>query len=447
MGDRSKRSPRRAGVGVAARRARRLRREGSVAITIVLLLGVIFGMVALAVDAGQIYKVRTQAQNAADASVLAAAQKLNGTAAGITAARAEAVTFASHNRVYDGAAVIDPGDVVFGRWSPATRAFTVLDEGLVTQINAVRARTTPAVVDNPFMGVLGRDNTDVNAIAIATGGGKASECTAPMVVGDCGAGIPGYTSERCLNMQGTVAGSNTDTIGWSNLNFFNSNGGDVFATLFGNACKNLMPGCSEYDATGTGCTATCYSRRVDEHIGTNNGNFFNEGGARYGGSCPTYGGGGADLSNPCQVIKQLLLRQINPDATTLPAELATVSLGGIPTSVLRGTYFQIESPMIPGSMVTVGGKTFCSADFNNGGGGEPITGYVTIDIFGVKCSNSKRAVVDNAYMTTWATELGNLSCAPPSGNFVLGRMHVEEDAGPGGGGMPGNGTSIPRLVQ
>src|SRR6185503_12477234 len=102
---------------------------------------------------------------------------------------------------------------------------------------------------------------------------------------------------------------------------------------------------------------------------------------------------------PCQVIKQLLLRQTNPDATELAGELVTVSLNGTPTSVLKGTYFEVKVPMIPASLVTRSGKTFCSADYNNASPGQRITGYATVDVFGVKCSNANKAVVDDGYLT------------------------------------------------
>jgi hypothetical protein len=202
-----------------------------------------------------------------------------------------------------------------------------------------------------------------------------------------------------------------------------------------------MPGCPEYNATDTACDGACTSPTVDQYIGTNNGTFFNEGGARYGTCNP------AHLNNPCEVIKQLLLRQTNPDASEGLSDLVSVAIDGVPTNVLRGTFFEIKVPMIPASLVTVGGTTFCSADFNNGSPGERITGYATIDIYGVKCGNPNRAVVDDTYLAANSTDLTTLGCQPPSGDFVLGRMRCEEESGPGGGGNPGDSSTHARLVQ
>lgn len=247
-------------------------------------------------------------------------------------------------------------------------------------------------------------------------------------------------------MQGVVAGSNTDTAGWSNLNSprpLNDNSPGTFATLLFRGCNNLIPGCAGYESSGTVCAGTtCDSTNVDELIGANNGTFFTEtGGTSYGTECNV-----SRINNPCRVIKQLLLRQTNPDASEDPADLVSVSLGGTATDVLRGTYFEIKVPMIPGNLVTVSGRTYCSADYS-AAPDERITGYATVDIFGVKCGNPNKAVVDDGYLTTYSTELAGLSCTPPAGDFVLGRMRIEEESGIGGGGNPGNSTARPRLVE
>jgi hypothetical protein len=436
MLDRSSQRPTGQRTTPALRRARARKREGAVAVTVVLMFGVILGMMALAIDAGHVYKVRTEAQNAADATALAGAAPINGTEAGITAARAAAVNFAANNRIYSGAAVVAEEDVLFGRWSPLTGVFTELEDDEVTSINAIRVRTTPADVDNPFAGVFGRNETPVAANAIAARGGPPAQCSFPMVVGDCELGIGNPSDERCFRMQN----AGTDTAGWSNLGTDGGFGGGNIAALLYSGCTNLIPGCSGFGATATECAGACTSPLVDQEIGTNSGNFFNEGGVSYGGSCPT-AGEGEDLRNPCQVIKQILLRNTNPDASEELDDFVNVELDGAMTPVLKGTYFTVKVPMIPAT----DSEGVCSADFN--ASGEPVSGFVSVDIYGIKCSNPNPAVVDDEYLAAHETALDDLGCVPPSGDFLLGRMYVEEEDGRGGGGPAGNSSALPRLVQ
>jgi Flp pilus assembly protein TadG len=70
----------------------RSRQRGAVAIMLGLSVLVLFGFLALVVDLGRTYVVRTELQNAADAAALAGAVQLNQTAAGVCCGADSAVT-------------------------------------------------------------------------------------------------------------------------------------------------------------------------------------------------------------------------------------------------------------------------------------------------------------------------------------------------------------------
>ncbi len=75
----------------------RQRQRGAVAIVLGLSIFALFGLMALAVDLGRTYVVRTELQNAADAAALAGAKELNQTTAGVTNAVARAISMAAQN--------------------------------------------------------------------------------------------------------------------------------------------------------------------------------------------------------------------------------------------------------------------------------------------------------------------------------------------------------------
>lgn len=70
------------------------RQRGAVAVVFGLSIIVLFGFMALVIDLGRTYVVRTELQNAADAAALAGAKQLNQTAAGICCGSGSAVAYA-----------------------------------------------------------------------------------------------------------------------------------------------------------------------------------------------------------------------------------------------------------------------------------------------------------------------------------------------------------------
>jgi hypothetical protein len=91
----------RTGYRMAARRPLPRREGGAFAILTAILVLVIMGLCGFAIDLSRTYNRKAELQSAADAIALAAAAELNGTVAGITAARAAAVDAAARNASYD----------------------------------------------------------------------------------------------------------------------------------------------------------------------------------------------------------------------------------------------------------------------------------------------------------------------------------------------------------
>jgi uncharacterized membrane protein len=151
-------------------------------IVAVLLLFIMLGFGALAVDIGYFYHVKNELQVAADAAASAGAIDLDGTNnptqtisrnivslyAGLNNAAGSPVLVSS-----DGTSIISPGnDITVGFWDIST-GYTAFSAGTLT-INAVQVRTR-RTADSPGGGVgklFGRIfssvATDISATAVAT---------------------------------------------------------------------------------------------------------------------------------------------------------------------------------------------------------------------------------------------------------------------------------------
>ena len=73
------------------------KQQGAIAILVGFTLFILIGMLALVIDLGHLYLAKTGLQNGADAAALAGAKELNGTAAGIAAAKQKAIDVARQN--------------------------------------------------------------------------------------------------------------------------------------------------------------------------------------------------------------------------------------------------------------------------------------------------------------------------------------------------------------
>ncbi len=171
-------------------------RRGAVAAWVALMLVVLLGMAALAVDMGFLWVMRNRLQSTADAAALAGASQLGVDEATV---KAEAVAYAQRNLPPGGhgTALAEP-DVVLGHWDDDTRTFIPMGttaapgeacSNPVPQetnpnclpLDAVKVTTRRTQANgNPvqlfFAGVLGIQTADVVTAAIAQGeGGPGGE--------------------------------------------------------------------------------------------------------------------------------------------------------------------------------------------------------------------------------------------------------------------------------
>jgi len=147
-------------------------RRGSVVVVTALLMVAMIGMLAFAIDVGYIVHVRTELQRTADASALAAAERLPDQSEAAAVARAVAAENAWSSGVETGDGDdINPMTVEFGFWDRDTATFALPPPG-GRRVNAVRVtlRKTKST-NNPvrlfFALVFGDISADVTASATA----------------------------------------------------------------------------------------------------------------------------------------------------------------------------------------------------------------------------------------------------------------------------------------
>ena len=193
---------------------------GYVAVMTALLLIVLMGLAAFAVDVGRLYVVGQQEQNAADAAALAGVTSLPGNVVGaVTAAK----KFSKINGFQDGV---------------AATTVTAAQEGKATRLRVTVRRT----VDNIFGPLLGVRQSTVSRTAVADFGG-------PLPMGSpCNefGNDPEPGSNRgnaCLNVSGQM---------WANVNSPGSDkaNGDAYQST--KSCSSAVDGC-------TGSTNTDYA--------------------------------------------------------------------------------------------------------------------------------------------------------------------------------------------
>lgn len=156
-------------------RSERPRNQDGVSVVFVaLLLVVLLGMAALAVDMGLLMAARTEAQRVADSAALAGAGVYTGDSSSEGLARSTAQHFASLNDIRNVAAVVDPDEDV--EFVPANRLVRV-------RVHRTAARDNP--MTNVFARAIGIDTTDVSTVAAArwnpTGG---ANCMLPVCIPD-----------------------------------------------------------------------------------------------------------------------------------------------------------------------------------------------------------------------------------------------------------------------
>lgn len=167
--------------------------RGGVLILFALCLVVLIGFAGLVIDLGATYVGKTELQNAADASALAGAKKLDGTAAGVAAALQAAKSMANLNkyRFAKSAVAFTDSDVWIGN-CPSDACFTTLAASVTSDAMAsgnyfLKVDTGSRSFDTTFMRVANINNTSARAVAVA---GRYSWPIAPL-------GICALDEDKC----------------------------------------------------------------------------------------------------------------------------------------------------------------------------------------------------------------------------------------------------------
>ncbi len=157
--------------------------RGAVAIMVGLTLVILVGMLALVVDLGHAYLVKTGLQNGADAAALAGAVKLDGTKEGVIRAKATAIEMARQNRyVFDspvGTADADGGlDLSVGN-CPDDACMMPIDsvttDVLAADKSFLRVHTRQRSMAAWFAGVFGENARTLQTFGLAVAGKYAVE--------------------------------------------------------------------------------------------------------------------------------------------------------------------------------------------------------------------------------------------------------------------------------
>ncbi len=177
------------------------------ALSIIALLG--FG--ALTVDIGHARMTRAQLQNAADAAAHAAILDIDGTAAGLEAARSAALYVASLNRADRDPVVLAYDDVVFGIYVASANTFSASEDPLV--VNAVIVNHQKLDIGAIFgLVAFGVDKlgAGVSSMAVLPPPSPATKviCYLPIAVPACQVTTPGIFDFQASN-------SGTDSAGWA----------------------------------------------------------------------------------------------------------------------------------------------------------------------------------------------------------------------------------------
>jgi Flp pilus assembly protein TadG len=181
-------------------RLQRLLREerAAVAVTITLLLTGLAGLTGAATDLGMLYTARTELQNAADASALAAADVMlaanaDGTAVTDSAAAwTNATQYAQANEALGVPLSLLAEDYVIGRWDFDTDSFSSTgdsgnpDDLTAVQVTLRRDDVANTPVSTMFAGIVGQSQVNVQATSLAflgyAGSAKAGEVDLPIGV-------------------------------------------------------------------------------------------------------------------------------------------------------------------------------------------------------------------------------------------------------------------------
>jgi Flp pilus assembly protein TadG len=156
-------------------------RRGATLVMVAMLLSVLIGVAAIALDMSRLYLYKSQLQTSADVGALTAALRVN--AGDRVFADDSAVLYAQRNAVETVVPVITTGNVEPGSWNFGTRVFTPSGgDWTLSTVNAVRA-TTSHTAGYTFAKIFGGTTRSVSARAVAAiGYVGATDCVRPWAV-------------------------------------------------------------------------------------------------------------------------------------------------------------------------------------------------------------------------------------------------------------------------
>ena len=173
----------------SARTSRRRRRQrGAVAIVFLLMLGGIIGFIGFALDLSRVYNRRAELQTAANVAALASARQLNGTAAGVDKALAQAHTAVEALRFQYNQRTISWNDAALsfgaspgGPWTTAAAAKDVPAAMLYVQADTAKLGADIGTLDLVFMRVVSAALAST-AVAVKAVAGRSTVDVMPLAV-------------------------------------------------------------------------------------------------------------------------------------------------------------------------------------------------------------------------------------------------------------------------
>lgn len=227
----------------------RRRQGGGVAITVALTMLVLMGFLAMAIDLGRMYVVKTELQNAADACALAAAFELDGSPDALLRAENAGILVGSRNDIdFQGAPLsIGAADIKFSTAlsSPAgdNSEYRTRAEGAPADSRYVMCTTTLPSLQMTAASVIGIGPQTIRGQAVATLAPSQTSCALPM--GLCTKGpAPSFGLNPGDWMQGKfdAGGGSTGSFNW--IDFTPPQGGqsELSAMLTGTGTCNTGSG-------------------------------------------------------------------------------------------------------------------------------------------------------------------------------------------------------------
>ena len=247
-----------------------MKRRGSIAVVLAIILVVTIAVAALVIDLGYARLVQAQLQAAADASALAGVTELNGTDEGMDQARLTAVAVASLNLAHGEAVLLDPntangadGDVVLGTWDGlAFTPNTIADEVNAVSVLARRPDLVPLLSAVAFQ----RESLGAGALSIASVKGELGAGEVPYYLPF---GLPDcmwdeYSGDQLMDMTFVLNPAGGDTTGWASL------GGHPNTSWLNEHIADILPCMWEWYDTGE-VSEACAEGSVSDTMGMGTG--------------------------------------------------------------------------------------------------------------------------------------------------------------------------------